>query len=329
MKKEILESLKQNKENFISGEELSNQIGVSRTAIWKHIKQLKEEGYGIESTSRKGYRLIAEPDRLDDKALEIELRHRKLMDKVFHFDSIDSTNNQAKIMASKGAPEGTVILAEEQTSGRGRLGRSWLSPKGTGIWMSIILKPDIEPSEAAKITQIAAAAVTLAVREITDCEAGIKWPNDIIVNGKKICGILTEMSGELNSVNYMVVGMGMNVNQEPEDFPPDLKDTATSIRECVGKAISRKKMALSILRHFEELYMDFLECKNVGKSVSICKNYSVTLGKEVKIIQKGTELIAQALDITEEGELIIRNNKGEIQKIVSGEVSVRGLHGYV
>jgi len=329
MKKEILETLKKNSEIFVSGEELSNKIGVTRAAVWKHIKQMKEEGYEIEAVSRKGYRLTGEPDILDAKSLEIELNCQSLTKKVIHYDNIDSTNTQAKILASRGACEGTVLLAEEQTGGRGRLGRHWIAPKGTGIWMSIILKPDIEPSEAAKITQIAAAAATMAVREITGCEAGIKWPNDIIVKGKKICGILTEMSGELNSISYIVVGIGINVNMGMEDFPYELREKATSLKECSGKIVSRKKLVISVLTHFEKYYFNFLESKNVRSSVDICKKYSVTLGKQVKIMQRGMEMLGEALDITEDGELMIKNDKGEIEKIVSGEVSVRGINGYI
>lgn len=329
MKKAILEKLREKSGSFVSGEELSRTAGVTRSAIWKHIKQLKEEGYDIESISRRGYQLKGEPDTLDAKALEIEIKAKKLIKKIIHFDSIDSTNTQAKILAAQGEVEGTVVIAEEQTEGRGRLGRQWLSPKGTGIWMSMILRPEIEPWEAAKITQVAAAAVAIAIRESTGCQAGIKWPNDIIINGKKVCGILTEMSGELNSVNFVVLGIGMNVNVDKEEFPLELQSIAASIKEFAAETASRKEIVVKILSTFEELYEDFVKNKNIARSIDVCRKYSVTLGRQVRIIQRGSAILGEAMDINDEGELIITNDKGEIQKVVSGEVSVRGITDYI
>ena len=329
LKKEILEELKQNKGKFVSGEELSIKIGVTRTAIWKHIKQFKEDGYEIDAVSRRGYRLIQEPDTLEPNELQIDMNTRLIGNNLIYHQSVDSTNNEAKKEAAAGAPEGTVIIADEQTGGRGRLGRHWVSPKGTGIWMSIILKPELEPAEAAKITQLTAASVATALRNVTGCEAGIKWPNDIIINKKKVCGILTEMSAELNSINHIIVGIGINVNVDPEEFPEEVRAIATSVKESVGRAIYRKEIVLEILRVFEDLYLDFIRRKSVDKSVEICRKYSVTLGNQVRIISKDKIVHAEALDLTEDGELIIKNEAGEIEKIISGEVSVRGLSDYV
>ncbi|WP_129595728.1 biotin--[acetyl-CoA-carboxylase] ligase [Anaerophilus nitritogenes] len=329
MKKQILRALKNNKENFISGEELSHQIGVTRTAVWKHIKGLKEDGYEIESISRKGYRLLKEPDILDADILEIEIKNRYIGNKVIHFDQVESTNTVAKRMASEGAEEGTVVIAEEQIGGRGRLGRNWISPKKKGIWMSIILRPLIDPMEAAKITQIAAAAVANGLMNITHKFVGIKWPNDIIINNKKVCGILTEMSAELNCMNYIIVGIGMNVNMTNKEFPEEIESIATSIRECIGKEVSRKEIIKEVLHSFEELYLDFIQNKNIQKSLDLCKDYSVTLGKEVKIKSQHEEIIAYAMDISEDGQLIIKKSTGEIKKVLSGEVSVRGITDYV
>ncbi|QZY54705.1 biotin--[acetyl-CoA-carboxylase] ligase [Crassaminicella profunda] len=329
MKRAVLEALKKNKDIFISGEELSKKIGVTRTAVWKHIKQLKEEGYEIESVSRKGYRMIKEPDTLDANALEIEVASKHIGRKIHHFESIDSTNTLAKKMAAEGAPEGTVIIAEEQTGGRGRLGRTWESPKGTGIWMSIILRPNIVPTEATKITQITAAAVAMGLRSIIGDDVGIKWPNDIIIHKKKTCGILTEMSAELNSVNYIVVGIGINVNVDPNEFPEEVRGVATSIKAYTGMIVSRKNIVKEILHAFEDLYLDFIEKNHIEKSMEICKKYSVTLGKQVKIRTRQKEVIAEAVDLTEDGQLLIKNELGEIEKVLSGEVSVRGLTDYV
>ncbi|WP_053955578.1 biotin--[acetyl-CoA-carboxylase] ligase [Inediibacterium massiliense] len=329
MKKQILSALKNNQDQFISGEELSHQIGVTRTAVWKQIKGLKEDGYEIESISRKGYRLVKEPDILDGDILEIEIKNKLIGKKVFHFEEVDSTNTIAKKMASEGAEEGTIVIAEEQTVGRGRLGRSWVSPKKKGIWMSIILRPSIDPMEASKVTQIAAAAVAKGLMNITHGFVGIKWPNDIIIHNKKVCGILTEMSAELNSMNYMIVGIGMNVNMTNEEFPKEIQNKATSIREFIGKEVSRKEIVKEVLYAFEDLYLDFIQNKNIKKSIDLCKNYSVTLGKEVKIKSQHEEIIAYAIDLTHDGQLMIRKNTGEMETVLSGEVSVRGITDYV
>lgn len=327
MKRQVLEVLKKNKNNFISGEQLSNQLGVTRTAIWKHINTLKEEGYKIESISRKGYKLIEEPDILSKEELLIELDSNKLGNDIYCFKTIDSTNNYAKKLALDGAVEGTIVLSDEQTGGRGRLGRNWVSPYGANIYMSMILRPIIYPSEAAKITEITAATVANAINKVTNLETGIKWPNDIILDNKKVCGILTEMSAELNDINYVIVGIGINVNID--EFPEDIKNIATSIKKTLGSEVSRKELVINIMEEFEKLYYDFINTGSLQKTVDICKKRSVTLGKTVKIINKNKTMVAKAIDITENGELVIKKDDGEIINIISGEVSVRGIDSYV
>lgn len=327
MKKAILEVLKKNKNFFVSGEELSNALGVTRTAVWKYINKLKKEGYKIESVSRKGYKLLEEPDILSTEELMIELENSKLGNQIHYFETIDSTNNYAKKIAQDGFEEGTIVLSDEQTGGRGRLGRNWVSPPGTGLWMSIILRPNIEPFEAAKITEIAAGAVAKAIDRLTDAEPGIKWPNDIIINKKKVCGILTEMSAELNYINFVVVGIGINVNTE--EFPQGIDEIATSIKKATGMHISRKDLFLTIIREFEGLYYDFIEAGSLEKTIKICKEKSVVIGKKVRIINKDKVMIAEALDINKNGELVIRKENGEIINIISGEISVRGINDYI
>ncbi|RKD33869.1 biotin--[acetyl-CoA-carboxylase] ligase [Thermohalobacter berrensis] len=326
MKGKILKLLKDNKEDFISGEKISQQLNVSRTSIWKYIKQLKEEGYNIESVSRKGYRLISSPDILTSEEITPYLNTEYIGRKILHFDSIDSTNIKAKEFAQRGEEEGTVIISEEQTKGRGRLGRSWASPKGEGIWMSIILKPNINPMDASKVTQIGAAAVCNSINEM-GIDALIKWPNDIVLNRKKVCGILTEMSAELNIINYIVIGIGINANIRK--FPEDIKDMATSLKLEIGNTISRKKLVGKILNNFEELYNELVNNNSISKSLNICRKKSILLGNKVKIISRNQEIIGKAIDITNEGELIIETENGKREKLISGEVSVRGLYGYV
>lgn len=328
MKKEILHKLIKNKGSFISGQDISNEFNVTRAAIWKYIKQLKDDGYVIESVSRKGYRLISEPDTLESVVIDIENSHLKVGSRVHYFKKIDSTNTYAKEIANT-ANEGEVIISELQTEGRGRLGRQWESPKNTGIFMSIILKPNIMPIDAPKITQIAALATVRAIEDTVSCKVGIKWPNDIIIDNKKVCGILTEISGELNSLNYIIVGIGINVNQRLEDFPKDLLKMAISLKEYIGKCVSRKELTVNLLRNFDKLYKEFIINKNIKEVVEECKKYSVTLGKKVKVISGNNVLIGEAIDFDENGVLIFKKENGETVKIISGEVSVRGLDNYV
>lgn len=327
LKSQILRVLKESEGSFISGQELSDSLGVSRTAVWKHIKQLKEEGYEIESVSRKGYRLESSPDRLTEGEVAPFLKTDFIGRHIVYLETVDSTNEEIKRIASK-SDEGLVVISEEQTSGKGRLGRVWSSKKGKGVYMSILLKPDIEPQEASQITQIIAAAAVKGLGE-HGVESKIKWPNDIILNQKKIAGILTEMSGELMQIEYIAVGIGINVNNEREEFPEEIAHKASSIKIEKGEQLDRKEVVASILNNFEKLYGDFLEKGNIGISIEICKRHSVLLGKEVRIISKREEKIRTAVDINEFGELIVEDKAGRRETVFSGEVSVRGINGYI
>ncbi|QUH19827.1 biotin--[acetyl-CoA-carboxylase] ligase [Alkaliphilus sp. B6464] len=326
MRSKILEELYINKGNYISGEVLRTKLGVSRTAIWKHINALKEEGYNIETIPRKGYMLLEMKDKLLPKEIEALISNNTMGQQIVYFDSIDSTNSYAKKEANK-LKDGTVILSEEQLLGRGRRGRSWSSPKGTGIWMSLVLKPNIPPTEGVKMTQIAAAAVCKAIRELTGLNALIKWPNDIVINGKKICGILTEMAGELNEVNYIIVGIGINVNTD--GFECELKEKATSLFIEGGKKIDRRELVVNILKNFEVLYNIYIKDLDLDETLVIVKNYSAILGKEIKIIQGNLEKKARAIDINDEGLLLVQMDDGSKELISSGEVSIRGENGYI
>ncbi|MBU5676277.1 biotin--[acetyl-CoA-carboxylase] ligase [Alkaliphilus sp. MSJ-5] len=326
MRSKILEELYINKGNYISGEVLRTKLGVSRTAIWKHINALKEEGYNIETIPRKGYMLLEMKDKLLPKEIEALISNNAIGQQIVYFDSIDSTNSYAKKEANK-LKDGTVILSEEQLLGRGRRGRNWSSPKGTGIWMSLVLKPNIPPTEGVKMTQIAAAAVCKSIRELTGLNALIKWPNDIVINGKKICGILTEMAGELNEVNYIIVGIGINVNTD--GFSCELKEKATSLFIEGGKKIDRRELVVNILKNFEALYNIYIKDLNLDETLVIVKNYSAILGKEIKIIQGNLEKKARAIDINNEGLLLVQMDDGSKELISSGEVSIRGENGYI
>lgn len=326
MRKKIINILKNNVGDYISGEDISNKLGITRAGIWKHIKALRESGYEVESVSNRGYKLINTPDVITEEEVNEYLKTKYVGRTYKHFNEIDSTNTQCKRECSENIVEGMVIVAEEQSKGKGRLGRSWSSPKGTGIWMSIILTPDIAPVLAPKITIIGAAAVYNALKDM-NINVGIKWPNDIVIDGKKVCGILTEMNAEIDRVNYVVMGMGINVNTE--EFPEELRDKATSLRIQCGENINRKELVGKILNYTEYYYDLFKETGSIKEVINICKKGSVVLGKEIRVINGRSEIICKAIDIDEDGELIVKYEDESIHKVISGEVSVRGIYGYI
>jgi BirA family biotin operon repressor/biotin-[acetyl-CoA-carboxylase] ligase len=327
MNEKILKLLKNSGDNFVSGQKISEEFGVSRAAIWKHINSIKEAGYVIEAISRKGYRIISSPDILTFEEIKNFLTTKYIGKKIIHYESINSTNSKAKELAEKNEEHGTVIISEEQTLGRGRLGRNWVSPKYKGIWMSIILRPNIITQSASLITLVGAAATQRAIKKM-EIETSIKWPNDIVINSKKVCGILTEMSGEIDHINYLVMGIGINVNLEEEDIPMDIKNIATSLKLETGKHIDRKLLLANILNEFEDLYNDFVLNGNIKETIDICRKNSILIGKEIQLVNRGKVKIAKAIDISDKGELIIENDQGIIELIVSGEVSIRGIYGY-
>lgn len=321
MKEKILEYLFNHQEEFTSGEVLRKKFQVSRTAIWKHIKTLKEEGYQIQSVSNKGYQLQIAEDQF--VAFELE---KALDKKIEVFQSIDSTNNYLKKMAPD-FPDKMMVLSEEQKKGRGRLGRNWYSPKGAGLFFSILLKPKISMQESFIITGIAAGAVAEGIEEVTELPAKIKWPNDIVVNGKKVCGILTEVSGELDGINYIIVGIGINVNTP--DFSEELKERATSLYLEKEEKISRKDLFLTIAKKFFHYYNHFTEEKNLQEVHRMLNSRSAILGREILIIRGEEKKQGKAIAITEEGFLKVRYSSGEEAVLSSGEVSVRGMEGYL
>ncbi len=329
MKSKILEELKTNSGQSVSGEEISRRLGISRTAVWKHISRLRSEGYSIESQTNSGYRLVGSPDLLSPGELEPLLHTNFIGRNIIYFDCIASTNTYAKKAAEEPFVEGTVVIADEQTAGRGRLGRQWISTKGKGIWMSIMLKPDILPADAPKLTIAAAYAVSKALWSCCQLEARIKWPNDIVTGGKKLCGILTEMSAEADEIKSVIVGIGINANLEHEDFGPEVSSIATSISLEKGSAVSRKALVASVINEFEEVYEVFAREGSIKPLLDEYKSKSAVLGKEIRVISKKEEIIGLAVDISEEGYLVVKLGDGTIREIMSGEVSVRGLCGYI
>ena len=326
MKEEILRLLR-SADGYISGQELCNRFGVSRTAVWKAINQLKEAGYEIEAQQNKGYRLMAAPDLMTEAEIKSLMHTEWVAKEVLYFDTIDSTNTKAQELAEKGYPSGTLVVADKQESGKGRRGRSWVSPSGTGIFMTLMIKPDINPNNASMLTLVAALAVAKAITSVTGEEAMIKWPNDIVVNGKKVCGILTEMNAQFDYINHIVVGIGINVHNE--SFPEEISQMASSLLiEAGGKRFHRAQIIAETMSYFEQYYDIFLKTQDLSALVREYDELLVNRNKSVRVLDPKEPFDGKAMGITPKGELIV--DTWESRKLVSsGEVSVRGIYGYV
>ncbi len=311
---------------FVSGQELSELLGVSRTAIWKAIRQLEESGYEIEAVRNKGYRLVSEPDLLTTEAIASKLSTEWAGQEILSFDEIDSTNNEVKRRAEAGAGHGLLAVSEVQTAGRGRMGRPWSSPAGSGIWMSLLLRPALSPIQASGLTLVMALAVREAIMAMTGADCGIKWPNDIVSEGKKVCGILTEMSAEPDRINHVVIGVGINVTDD--SFPEEIRDRAISVWQICGQKIRRAELIAEILKRFERFYDLYLQNGNMSL---LLKDYNAALinrGRKVRVLDPAGGYEAVAEGINASGALIVEKD-GQRKEIISGEVSVRGVYGYV
>lgn len=314
MEEKIIQFLKKS-EGHLSGEEISRQLKISRAGIWKHIQELRKQGYEIAAVPHLGYRLVSSPDKL----LPCELRHglgtRYIGKEIFYYDTVTSTMDTAFRLGMEGAPEGSVVCAESQTKGKGRLGRSWVSPKGKGIYTSVILRPRLLPSDAAQLTLLAAVAVCEALRKVAGVDVTIKWPNDLLVRGRKLAGILTELSAETDRVRFVVVGIGLNVHTPLSLLPPH----ATSIKAELGKSISRVECLQEILRCLEKRY-EQLKADGFPSVIRQWKEFSSTLGQRVRIADQLGEMEGEAVDLDKDGGLLIRGDTGIIVKRMSGDV---------
>ncbi|MDM8533486.1 biotin--[acetyl-CoA-carboxylase] ligase [Clostridiaceae bacterium HSG29] len=321
MEKEILKLLKANKDIYLSGAKISIQLNVSRTAVWKVIKKLREKGYNIESVSSKGYRLVENEHRINDSELALIIEKYDFIDKSFYYDEIDSTNDILKRESNNYSFKNLLAVSSKQTKGKGRLGRVWES--NDGLYMSYLLRPDISPIDAPLFTQIGAAAIIETFNEISDIDVKIKWPNDIVINGKKICGILTELNAELSKINYLVLGIGVNLNQI--GFNDELSSIATSYKIETGKDLNLRDFLEVFLKKFDILLKEFINEKNIEKTLNICRKKSIIIGKEVNIINANNIRKVEVIDINEKGQLLVLNEKGEEEAIFYGEVSIRGI----
>ncbi|SEJ92664.1 BirA family transcriptional regulator, biotin operon repressor / biotin-[acetyl-CoA-carboxylase] ligase [Propionispira arboris] len=321
MRSNILDILRQANGTYVSGEDIARTMNVSRTAVWKHIRELKQAGYAIDSHSRSGYCLMETPDLLLPSEIQNGRKTKVLGKDIQYYKEVISTNNQAKFAAQQDAGEGTIIVSEAQTSGRGRLARGWYSPAEKGIWFSVILRPHFLPQEAPKCTLLAAVAIVKAIETITEIQVGIKWPNDILYNKLKLVGILTEMNAEMDCINYIIIGMGINVNIQKNEFPLELQHIATSLAIIKGKKISRVQLLNEILFQIETLY-NIAQAEGFVKILEEWKKYSVTLGKTVDVIGINDTFAGLAMDIDADGALLVKTKAG-IKRVLAGDVSIR------
>jgi len=306
---------------YVSGEVLAKKLGISRVAVWKQIQKLKDMGYKIISGQNLGYCLVSRPDLLIPHEVQRGLFTTYIGKKIFYFPELESTNIVAKektLHRAEGIDEGTLIIAERQSTGKGRLGREWFSPVG-GIWLSIILYPQLSPSYISRITLMTAVAAVKSIKICTQIESQIKWPNDILINEKKVCGILTEMSAELDIINWVVVGIGINVNIDHQDFPEDIQKNTISLKEILGKKVLRVKLVQTFLQEFEKYY-ESLKRREFSSILKEWKLYSHTLGKKIRVDMGERIITGEATDINEEGALILKKGDGKLVEIISGTI---------
>jgi BirA family biotin operon repressor/biotin-[acetyl-CoA-carboxylase] ligase len=315
----LLGLLEEHAGRYLSGEEISRLLDVSRTAVWKQVRKLEAEGYVIEATPRLGYRLVSRPSRLSLAELTARLRTRTFGRRLQLLDSVPSTQDELRRLAEEGAPEGTVVLAEQQTKGRGRMGRVWISPPGKGVWMSLLLRPAIPLPQAPQLTLLAAVALTRAIRSVVPLDIGIKWPNDLLVDGRKISGILLESAAEDERLRYVVVGIGVSVNLEEADYPPELRDRAVSLRMAAGKPIDRTAIVVAALEEFERFYELYKE-QGFAPIRSLWEARCVTLNRPVSLQTSHglVEGVPRGLDPL--GGLIVELPDGKREVVYSGEI---------
>jgi BirA family transcriptional regulator, biotin operon repressor / biotin---[acetyl-CoA-carboxylase] ligase len=319
---QILKALRAAGDGTVSGSELSQQLGVSRAAVWAHIEDLRSLGYDISASPHLGYRLLSAPDVLHADDLISRLAGTKVIGRNIQvFQETTSTNDVIEKLARDGVREGVVVFAESQTKGRGRLGRQWLSPAKSGLWFSLLLRPELRPQEATQLTVASATALRRAIESYAGLNTEIKWPNDILVRGRKVAGILTELSAELDRIKHLVLGIGVNVNLDPEDFPSDLRRVATSLKAELGKPVSRPALAVAILR---ELDLDYARIVS-GQFAAVADEFEqhcTTIAREVVIRTGERQLRGRAESLGEDGALLLRTDHGRLERIIGGDVTL-------
>src|SRR6266403_5292992 len=319
---QILKALRAAGVGAISGADFSQQLGVSRAAVWARIEELRSLGYDIEASPHQGYRLLNAPDVLHADDLASRLGKTKIIGRDIRvFRETTSTNDVIEKLARDGVKEGAVVFAEAQTKGRGRLGRKWISPAKKGLWFSVLLRPDLRPQEATQLTVASAAALRRAIESNTGLKAEIKWPNDILIRGKKVAGILTELHAEVDRVKHVILGMGVDVNLSPGDFPPEVRKLATSLKAELGKPVSRPELAVAILRELDRDYARVCS----GRFAAVAEEWEkhcATLGRRVAIRMGARQIRGRAESLSEDGALLLRTDHGHLERIVGGDVTL-------
>lgn len=319
MMNKILQAFAENPTEFISGQQLSERLNCSRTAVWKHIENLRKEGYEFEAVSRKGYRLLRKPERLDMAAIMKQMQTKTIGHNLIYIDEIDSTQTKAHQLIAEGAAEGTVVIAELQTRGKGTRGKAWHSPKGKGIWMSIVLKPSIPAQYISQLTLLSAVALCRTINKQLGLNIGVKWPNDLLIDGKKVSGILLESSSEDDRLRYVIAGVGISVNITKNDFPKELHDKATSLQIESGKRVDREQILCAFLLQFEQLYELYLE-KGFAPIRSLWEALSVSLNRPIEVHSASGFISGIAKGLDESGALLVTEDDGQVKKIFSGDV---------
>ena len=306
----------------VSGAQLAEQLAISRAAIWARIEELRRVGYDIEAGPHFGYRLINSPDALHADDLVARLGKTKVIGRDIQvFEQTTSTNDVIEKLARDGVREGAVVFAESQTKGRGRLGRKWMSPTRKGLWFSILLRPQLNPQEATQLTVASATALRRAIKTVTGLDAEIKWPNDLLVDGKKIVGILTEMSAEVDRVRHVILGIGVDVNQDVAEFPEELRKLATSLKIAAGEPICRAELAVEILR---ELDFDYARITS-GKFSAVADEWEagcITIGRNVTVLMGDRKMRGRAEALDDDGALLVRTEHGHLERIIGGDVTL-------
>ncbi|AZK47204.1 biotin--[acetyl-CoA-carboxylase] ligase [Paenibacillus lentus] len=310
---------------YVSGEEISRKLSISRTAVWKQINKLREEGYEFDAVSRKGYRLISKPERLEYSGLLQAMNTKSFGRKLKLLEVTTSTQEEVRLLAELGAAEGTLVIAEEQTIGRGRQGRRWHSPAGKGVWMSLLLRPPLPLTRAPQLTLLSAVAVCRAIRAVTGVEVGIKWPNDLLVHGRKICGILLESIGEDEMIRYCIAGVGIDANLEPSDLPPELRTIATSLQIESGRKVDRVVLIGAVIAELEKFYELYLE-EGFAPIGHLWEALSVTTGQDITVKTAQGEVRGRAMGLDENGGLLVMQEDHRLTTIFSGEVQIDGCN---
>jgi BirA family transcriptional regulator, biotin operon repressor / biotin---[acetyl-CoA-carboxylase] ligase len=304
---------------FVSGEDISRKLGVSRTAIWKKIRLLRELGYTIDAIPSRGYRLVASPDALLIEELRSGLDTRIVGSELVFFDATDSTNNRARELGDAGHAEGTVVIADRQTAGKGRLGRNWASPPGVNLYTSVLLRPPILPFDGPQLTFISAVAVAWAIRDVSGLTPRVKWPNDVLIRGKKVAGLLNEMNSETEGVRYIVLGIGVNLNMAVTQFPTDLRYPATAVALETGAPVSRLAFARTLFRHLDQLYLTYLEA-GFAPVISAWEKLCDLVGRQVEVDCQSRILLGTVTGLDSDGALLVRTLEGVQERILAGDV---------